>query len=63
MGLSGNSSTTITKPFSFLSHCEMSCDSPCCQSSCEENSHCIFNIDTHGFIGSGSDEDTDKQIH
>ena len=32
MGLSESSLTTITKPFSFLSHCKINCDSPCCQS-------------------------------
>ena len=30
MGLSESSLTAITKPFSFLSHCRVSCDSPCC---------------------------------
>ena len=30
--------TTVTKPFSFLSHCKVSCDSPCCQSVCGETS-------------------------
>ena len=37
MGLSESSLNTITKPFSFLSHCKISCDSPCCQSLCGEN--------------------------
>ena len=36
----------------------MSCDSPCCQSLCGENNHCISNIDTHAYI-SDSDEDID----
>ena len=61
MGLSESSLTTITKPFSFLSHCKMSCDSPCCQSLCGENNHCIFNIDTHEYT-SDSDEDTDNHM-
>ena len=63
MGLSESSLTTITKPFSFLGHCKVSCDSPCCQSLCGDNSHCIFSIDTHENLNSdsGSDkEDTDK---
>ena len=30
MGLSESSSNTITKPFSILSHCQVSCGSPCC---------------------------------
>ena len=48
---------TITKPFSCLSHCKVSCDSPCCQSLCGENNHCIFNIDTHEYVTSDSDEE------
>ena len=59
MGLSESSLTTITKPFSFLNHCKVSCDTPCCQSLCGENIHCTFNIDTHEYI-SDSDEDTDS---
>ena len=31
MGLSESSLNTIIKPFSFLSHCNISCDSPCCE--------------------------------
>ena len=62
MGLSESSLTTITKPFSFLSHCKVSCDSPCCQSLCGDTNHCVFDIDTHEYI-SDSDEDTDGITH
>ena len=47
MGLSESSLTTLTKPFSFLPHCKVSCDSPCCASLCGDNNHCVFNFDTH----------------
>ena len=47
MGLSESRLTIITKPFSFLSHCKVSCDSPCCQSLCGENNNRLFNIDIH----------------
>ena len=40
MGLSETNLTTITKPFSFLSHCKVSCDSPCCTNICGEDNHC-----------------------
>ena len=53
---------TDRKTFSFLSHCEISCDSPCCQSLCGDNDHCIFNIDTHEYI-SDSDEYIGKTTH
>ena len=46
MGLSESSLATITKPFSFSSHCEISCDSPYCSKICRENNHCVSNIDT-----------------
>ena len=42
MGLSESSLTTITKPFSFLSHCKVSCESPCCAKLCGEDNHCVF---------------------
>ena len=43
MGMSESSLNTITEPFSFLSHCKVSCGSPCCTKLCgEEDSHCIF---------------------
>ena len=57
MGLSESGLTTITKPFSFLSHCKVSCDSPCCASLCGENNHCTFNIDTRGYISDSYNED------
>ena len=40
MGLPESSLTTITKPFGFLNHCKVSCDSPCCTKLCGEG-HCI----------------------
>ena len=62
MGLNERRLTTITKPFSFLNHCNVPCDSPCCQSLCGENNHCICNTDTHENVNSDSDEDTDNNI-
>ena len=43
MGLS----ESALKPFSFLSHCKVSCDSPCCAKICGEDNHCIFLISIH----------------
>ena len=58
MGLSESTLNTITKPFSFLSHCKISCDSPCCTKIFgDENNHCICNIDTHETIISDSEEE------
>ena len=34
MGLPEPSLTTITKTFSLLSHCKVSCGSPCCTELC-----------------------------
>ena len=48
----------MIKPFCFLSHCKMSCDSPCCASLCGGDSHCNFKRDAHEYIRD-SDEDTD----
>ena len=59
MGLSESSLTTITKPFSFQSHCKVSCDSPGCTKVCGEEHHCVFHIDTHENANSDSDEDED----
>ena len=53
MGLS----ESALKPFSLLSHCKVSCDSPCCIELCGEDTHCIFNIDTHENVISDSDEE------
>ena len=53
MGLS----ESALKPFSFLSHCKVSCDSPCCVKKCREDNHCNFNIDTHENVISDSDEE------
>ena len=65
MGLPESSLTTITKPLSFLPHCKVSCDSPCCTELCGEDNHCFFNIDTHENVNSDSDsedEDTNEQM-
>ena len=62
MGVSESSLNTITKPFSFLSHCKISCDSQCCTKLCgEEDNHCIFNIDTHEHISDSDKEQIEKQ--
>ena len=42
MGLSEPILTTITKPFTCLSHCKVSCDSPCCTKTCGGDNHCVF---------------------
>ena len=48
MGMSESSLNTITKPFPFLSHCKVSCDSPCCTNIFgDENNHRICNVATH----------------
>ena len=46
MGLTESSLNTIIKPFSFLSHCKVKCDSPCCLSLCGDNNHCNCEVDT-----------------
>ena len=63
MGLSESSLTQITKPFSCLSHCKLSCDSPCCTEICGDDNHFIFNIDTHENVNSDSDEDEHANKH
>ena len=57
MGLSESSLNAITMPFSFLSHCKVSCDSPCCEGIFGENNHCICNVDTHENVISDSEEE------
>ena len=52
----GLSESTL-KPFSFLSHCKVSCDSPCCVKICGEDNHCNVNIDTHEHVISDSEEE------
>ena len=52
MGLTESSLNIIIKPFSCLSHCRISCDSPCCESIFGENNHCICNADTPETIDS-----------
>ena len=62
MGLSESILNTITKPFSFLNHCKVSCDSPCCiKIFGDENNHCICNIDTHEHISDSDEEQIEKQ--
>ena len=56
MGLSESILNTIMKPFSFLSHIKISCDSPCCVRLCGDDNHCNCNIDTHEY-----DEESDKE--
>ena len=63
MGLSESTLTQVTQPFSCLSHCKVSCDSPCCIKTCGEDNHCVLNIDTHENINSDSDEDEDTYKH
>ena len=57
MGLSESNLSTITKPFPFLSHCKVPCDSPCCVKICGEDNHSIFHTDTHENVISDSDEE------
>ena len=52
MGLS----ESALKPFSFLSHCKVSCDSPCCVKLCGEDNHCNVNIDAHEHISDSEEE-------
>ena len=61
MGLSESSLNIITKPFPFLSHCKVSCDSPWCVKICGEDNHCIFNIDTHEHTSDSEEEHKEKQ--
>lgn len=53
MGLSESS----LKPFSFLSHTKISCDSPCCIRLCGEDNHCNCSVDTHEY-----DSEKEEQI-
>ena len=55
------SSESALKCFSCLSHCKVSCDSPCCVKICGEYNHCIFNIDTHENVISDDEEQIEKQ--
>ena len=64
MGLSESTLNTIIKPFSFLSHCKVNCDSPCCQSLCgNENNHCNCSIDTTDDATSEEDDNISKTAH
>ena len=49
------------KTFWFLSHCKVSCDSPCCVKICREDHHCNINIDTHKHISDSDEEHIEKQ--
>ena len=53
MGLSESS----LKPFSFLNHCKVSCDSPCCTKLCGEDNQCNVNIGTYEYVNSDSEEE------
>ena len=57
MGLS----EAALKPFSFLGHCKVSCDSPCCVKICGEDNgednHCNIDIGTHENVTSDSEEE------
>ena len=53
MGLS----ESALKPFSFISHCKVSCDSPCCVKMCGGDNHCNINFGTHEAIISDSEEE------
>ena len=57
MGLS----ESALKPFSCLSHCKVSCDSPWCVKLCREDNHCMYNIDTHENVISDEEEQIEKQ--
>ena len=62
MGMSESSLNIVTKPFSFLSHCKVSCDSPCCTKIFGDgNNHCICNVDTHEHISDSDEEQIEKQ--
>ena len=62
MGLPEPSLNTITKPFPFLSHCKISCDSPCCTKTFgDEDNHCICNDDIHENVHSDDEEHVENQ--
>ena len=58
MGLS----ESAAKPFLFLSHCKVSCDSPCCVKICGEDNHCNVNIDTHEHETIISDSEEEEHV-
>ena len=61
MGLSESTLTQVTKPFSCLSHCIISCDSPCCTKIFGDgDNHCMCNTDTHEYV-SDEEEQIEKQ--
>ena len=55
------SSESALKPFSFLNHCKVSCDSPCCQSLCGDDNHCTCNVDTHEYISDSEEEHIERK--
>ena len=44
-----------------LSHCKVSCDSPCCVKVCGEDNRCNMNSDTHEHISDSDEEHIEKQ--
>ena len=52
----GLSESTL-EPFSFLSHCKVSCDAPCCVKIFGGDNHRNVNIDTHEYVNSDSEEE------
>ena len=64
MRLPESSSNISTEPFPFLSHCKVSCDSPCCTKTFgDEDNHCICNTDTRGYISDSDEEHIDRRTH
>ena len=53
-------SESSLKPFSFLNHCKVSCDSPCCTKACGEDNRCNINIYTHEHISDSDEEHIEK---
>ena len=49
------------KAFSCLSHCKVSCDSPCCTKTCGVDNYCYINTDTHEHISDSEEEHIEKQ--
>ena len=57
MGLTESSLNSILKPFTFLTHCKVNCNSPCCQSlCCDDDNHCQCSIDTTAEDSSSEEE-------
>ena len=56
MGLTESSLNSILKQFTFLTHCKVNCNSPCCQLLCGDDNHCQCNIDTTAEDSSSEEE-------